>query len=81
MANLAFMNTAEKQTVVRHESGERPTIQGWAVKVISELEAQLDRLYSGHACETCKGSCEELRGGPAGVYVRTCGGCDGRGVT
>lgn len=80
------MNAAAKDTVLAasrrvSDSGERPTVPSWAVKVIAELEAQLDRLYSGHACEVCKGSCEELRGGPAGVYVRTCGGCDGRGVT
>lgn len=52
----------------------------WAVAVIRELEAQLDRLYSGRACRACLATGAEVRTGPAGTYERACAHCHGSGV-
>lgn len=60
---------------------ERPTLPTWAVATIADLQRQIDRLMTGRGCRACKGSGEEQRGGPAGVYVRSCGGCGGTGVS
>lgn len=65
---------------LEEDEHDRPTVPAWCCALIRDLEKQLDRLYSGRACRACSGSGEELRGGKAGVYRRTCGECDGEGV-
>lgn len=69
-----------RRHVTPNPDSERPTVPAWAVAIIRELEAQLDRLYTGRACRACSGSGTETRSGPAGEYLRACGACGGSGL-
>jgi hypothetical protein len=62
------------------ESGERPTVPGWAAAAIIDLKTPIDRLYSGQACKPCLGAGSVNVEGRAGQYVRICGECDGTGM-
>jgi len=62
------------------DSGERPTVPGWAAAAIIELKTQIDRLYTGNACRPCLGAGSVTVEGRAGQYVRLCGVCDGKGM-
>jgi transcription elongation factor Elf1 len=59
---------------------ERPTIPGWAAEAILELQAQLDRLFSGRACKACLGAGTFTVKDRTGFYVVACGTCDGQGM-
>jgi len=63
-----------------HDSGEMPTVPGWAAAAIIDLKAQIDRLQSGQACQPCLGAGSVTVEGRAGQYVRLCGTCDGKGL-
>jgi DnaJ-class molecular chaperone len=55
-------------------------LEPWALEVLADLEAQADRIRAGVACKPCQGAGRTVHGGASGVYYRTCGACDGRGV-